>query len=75
MSKVALIIDEPETCSECPFVSSPIYVSSNVKINCYKKISKCLYAPDDIEDPWRNISWQRENRESWCPLVHFGEED
>ena len=26
MSKVALIIDEPKTCSECPFISSPIYM-------------------------------------------------
>lgn len=61
-------LKEPETCSECPFKSllEPIAVESNL----FKYISKCSLAPDEIEDPWRDIAWQLENKESFCPICN-----
>lgn len=66
MSKSMLIIDTPNTCIDCPFrsMSEELYVVNGL----YRKISKCQYAPDTIDDPWRDLSWQFTNKEEWCPL-------
>ena len=66
MDKAILVIDMPDTCSDCYFCSNPTTVS--VGNGLFKKISKCVLAKDDIEDPWRNIYWQMEHKEDWCPL-------
>lgn len=66
MSKIIVPIDMPETCMDCPFRSGLIEIP--VKHGLYKKVSHCRFAPEEIEDPWRNIYWQRDNREDWCPL-------
>lgn len=59
-------LKEPETCSECPFKCAPEPIA--VESNLFKYISKCSLAPDEIEDPWRDITWQLENREPFCPI-------
>lgn len=66
MSKAILVLDMPETCSECYFCSKPteFYVSGGL----YTKISRCRLAPDTVEDPWRDIPWQIEHKETWCPF-------
>lgn len=73
MSKIIVPIEMPKTCFECPFrVSSEyFYIGDGV----YKKISHCQFAPDSLEDPWRNVQWQMENKEDWCPLEPAKTED
>ena len=65
MNKAIAIIDMPQTCGECLFCSSitEMYVGNGF----YKKFGKCVLAKD-IEDPWRNVHWQSEHKEDWCPL-------
>lgn len=65
MSKAIAIIDMPETCGECLFCSAltEMYLGNGF----YKKFGKCMLAKD-IEDPWRNVYWQSEHKEDWCPL-------
>ena len=65
MNKAIAIIDMPETCAECFFCCTMQEIS--VGNGLYKKIGKCSLAKD-IEDPWRNIWWQVEHKEEWCPL-------
>ena len=62
-------LEMPCCCNECVFSSNPEEI--RVDWNLYKKISKCLLAPEDIEDPWRDVMWQVRNREEFCPLVEF----
>ena len=66
MSKIIVPIEMPETCLDCPFRMGTAEV--HVGDGLYKKISCCRFAPEEIEDPWRSIYWQRDNREDWCPL-------
>lgn len=61
-------LKEPETCSECPFKSSPELIA--LKSNLFKYISRCSLAPEEIEDPWRDITWQLENKETFCPICN-----
>lgn len=70
MRKAIAIIDMPETCGECLFCSAIIemYVGNGF----YKKFGKCVLAKD-IEDPWRNVHWQSEHKEDWCPLKEIPE--
>ena len=66
MAKATVVIDMPDSCSECHFRGA----IEELDVGCgfYRKISKCLLAPDTIEDPWKDIHWQIDRRETWCPL-------
>lgn len=72
MSKVMLVFEDPMVCGDCPFVTAfeDLYVGNGL----YKKVSRCRYAPNDIEDPWRDVQWQYKNKESWCPLKPYEKE-
>lgn len=70
--KAIAIIDMPECCGECPFCGDIEEV--HVGVNLYKKISRCIIAGEDVEDPWRGLDWQMENKEDWCPLKEYHEE-
>ena len=72
MNKSVIILDTPETCSECYFRG--LNQELSVGVNLYKKISRCVFAPDDIEDPYRDIVWQLHHKEEWCPLRPYEEE-
>ena len=65
MSKAIAVIDMPKTCAECFFCCTIQEIS--VGNGLYKKVGKCSLAKD-IEDPWRDIYWQVEHKEEWCPL-------
>lgn len=67
MVKIIVPIEMPETCLDCPFRNGPIEIP--VGDGLYKKISYCRFAPEEIEDPWRNVQWQANNKEDWCPLA------
>ena len=59
----------PCNCFEC-FFRSP-FEEIGVGVGLYKKISRCWFAPEDIEDPWRDVTWQMKHREDFCPLVEM----
>ena len=61
-------VEAPRTCSECPFRGDPELFS--VAPNLFKYISRCLLAPEELEDPWRDIGWQLENKENFCPIIN-----
>lgn len=65
MDKAILVIDMPKNCAEC-FLSGDIQ-ELMVGNGLYKKIARCLLA-ENIEDPWRDLIWQLDNKEEWCPL-------
>lgn len=67
-------IEMPRRCAECYFTASPEEFGVPGKPGYYEKISKCLLAPEEVEDPWRSLLWQLENKESWCPLKEYREE-
>lgn len=71
MDKAIAIIDMPTTCAECFFCCTMQEIS--VGNGLYKKMGKCSLAKD-IKDPWRNIWWQVEHKEEWCPLKSVPEE-
>ncbi len=56
----------PTCCADCFFHTS--YEDISVGNGLYKKISRCIFAPERIEDPWRNVTWMIENKEEWCPI-------
>ena len=62
-------LDMPCSCLECWFRSKPEELRAGIGL--YKKISRCLLAPKDIEDPWRDVMWQIDHREDFCPLVQM----
>lgn len=66
MSKAVLVIDMPKTCSECYFCGDTTELP--VGNGLYKKVARCFLAKNNIEDPWRNVWWQLDNKEVWCPL-------
>ena len=66
MSGIIVPIEMPDSCSECYF-RGPLE-ELGVGSGFYRKISRCLLAPDTMEDPWKDIHWQIEHREPWCPL-------
>ena len=72
MSKAIALLDMPSTCTECFFNGASQYFHTDN--NLYKKVGRCLIAPDDIEDPWRDVHWQLDNKEEWCPLKPVPEE-
>ena len=66
MSKGILVLDIPDCCAECYFRSElEEFIMGK---GFYKKISRCRLAPETVEDPWRDITWQMEHKESWCPF-------
>ena len=60
-------IDMPVSCIECPF-HSPFEFFKNSD-DTYSKASRCIFAPEEIEDPWRDASWMVNHKEEWCPLI------
>lgn len=66
MSKGFLVFDIPNCCAECYLRARP--EEWPVEPGLYKKISRCMLATDDMEDPWRDIRWQLNHKESWCPI-------
>lgn len=66
MSVIITGTDKPCTCCECPFRSK--YEKISIDVGVYKKVSFCTFAPDDVEDPYRDIAWQTKNIEEWCPI-------
>ena len=65
MNKVIAIINMPKTCCECFFCCTIEEIP--VGNGLYKKVGKCSLAKD-VEDPWRDIHWLINHKESWCPL-------
>lgn len=59
-------LEAPETCSECFLRTTPELIA--IQPNMYKYISCCSRSPEDVEDPWRDITWQANNKESFCPI-------
>lgn len=69
MVKIIVPIEMPETCLDCPFRGASEFIVYSLGDEVlYKKISRCKFAPKEIEDPWRNVQWQANNKEDWCPL-------
>lgn len=66
MSKIIVPIEMPNVCAECPFREPTEYFPAGDGL--YKKFSCCQFAPDSLEDPWRSVRWQMDNKEDWCPL-------
>ena len=56
----------PETCLGCPFHTPCEFIS--VGDGLYKRVSRCILAPEEIEDPWKNVHKMLHGREDWCPL-------
>lgn len=73
MPKIIVPIEMPKTCSDCPFHMPIEYFPAGDGL--YKKISSCRFAPDWLEDPWRSVQWQLDNKEDWCPLENVETED
>lgn len=63
-------MEMPASCIECPFLGK----LEEMPVNefAYKKIGHCVFVPDNIEDPWRNVAWLARYKEDYCPLVHLG---
>lgn len=62
-------MEMPYSCSECPFLSK--YTEVTLRTGIYKKIAHCIFAPDTIEDPWRDMAWLIAKTEPYCPLVNL----
>lgn len=61
-------IEMPEDCFHCPFFFDEHYMYTD-KVNLgYIKIARCRFAPEEVEDPWRNIHKVYGHKEEWCPL-------
>lgn len=73
MSKIIVPIEMPEACAYCRFRTTSEYIQ--VGDGLYKRISCCQFAPDWLEDPYRDVRWQMENKEDWCPLEPAEAED
>ncbi len=59
-------LEAPETCSECFLRMPPTLIAK--ESNLYKYVSRCSRAPDSIKDPWRDIMWQLDHKEDFCPI-------
>lgn len=56
----------PTCCAKCDFRGTPEYLTDD---ECGSElVSRCKLAPEEIEDPWRPLWWQWDNKEVWCPL-------
>lgn len=74
MSKILVPIKMPDECMTCPFLSDSIEMPAGNTIGVYKKVARCMFAPKDIKDPWKNIIDLLDGRESYCPLEEVKEE-
>lgn len=63
-------MEMPSNCLECQFISKLEEIPVGEFL--YKKIGHCVFAPDSIEDPWRDVTWLMRYKEDYCPLVHLG---
>ena len=68
-------IEMPKTCADCLFHAEPIEFALADQPGNYTKISKCIFAPESIDDPWHSLVWQCENKEEWCPLRENGQKE
>lgn len=69
MSKIIVPIEMPCDCLSCPFLGDITEMSvPKYGPGIYKKIAKCQFAPEKVEDPWRNLNEFLGHKESWCPL-------
>jgi hypothetical protein len=66
MSKGIVILDIPDCCAECYFRDK--FEEIAIGGGLYKRFSKCKLAPDTVEDPLREVLWQINNKEPWCPI-------
>lgn len=66
MSIIVPDLNMPENCLECMFRVPTEELS--VGNGMYKKISHCMFAPDELEDPWHSLQWMLHNKEKYCPL-------
>lgn len=66
-------LEMPCNCLECIFKVPIIEVP--IDIYTYKKASHCRFAPDNIEDPWRDLQWMLNNKEVYCPLKPYTEQE
>lgn len=67
-------IDMPCDCLECPFIINDknyVYEGEGV----YRRLSRCQFAPDEIEDPWKSTHEFYGYKEPWCPLEEVDEEE
>lgn len=62
-------LEMPCACNDCVFMRP--YEYSSIGNNLYQKGSRCMFAPEEIEDPWRPASWLVANKEEWCPLRNY----
>lgn len=65
-------IEMPDGCLGCPFFIDKEYLYMGDYI--YERIGRCQFAPEEIEDPWRNIHKVYCRREEWCPLEEVEEQ-
>ena len=73
MSKIIVPIEMPETCSGCLFHSPNIFIPALTGHRT--TVGRCQFSPESAEDPWRDVQWQMENKEDWCPLKRVESED
>lgn len=55
----------PRCCAECIFISD--FHDIHIGNGLYRKFSHCKVS--NIENPWRDVQEQIENRAEYCPLV------
>ena len=66
MSAIVKGMEKPRICIDCVFLSKAEEICEGN--DRYSKIRRCLMAPDNIEDPYRNESWFVRNTEDFCPI-------
>lgn len=64
-------IEMPVDCLECPFFFDKQYFYR--PDNTYVRAGRCRFAPEEIEDPWRNVHEVYGHKEEWCPLEEVEE--
>lgn len=68
MDGIIVPIEMPKTCGDCMFHIASQEIGVPGYPGFYEKISRCMFCPPTIEDGWRSLLWQCENKERWCPL-------
>ena len=68
MNGIIVPLEMPKACAYCIFRSELQELGVPGHPGFYEKISKCMFCPPNIEDGWRPLLWQLENKERWCPL-------
>ena len=74
MSVIIKGIEMPKVCAEC-FLRGKSELFPASRPFTYKYASRCLHPiAEKKKDPWRDLTWQMENREKWCPLEEVDDE-